>query len=107
MRCLMFYKIVTWRILYLTFLGRECPELTCDVVLRRGMETGVANREERGIARCRTPTLSEFLPLLAQLGGYNSRKSDPPPGPKALWIASRRMMDFAMAWRAFGPTEHI
>lgn len=27
-----FYMIVAWRVLYLTMLGRSCPELPCDVV---------------------------------------------------------------------------
>ena len=41
--------------------------------------------------------------MLAELGGYNGRKDDAPPGPKALWIAIRRMSDFALAWQSFGP----
>ncbi|MCA8996527.1 MAG: hypothetical protein KDA80_06075, partial [Planctomycetaceae bacterium] len=31
-RALMFYQVIAWRILYVTFLGRECPDLPCDVV---------------------------------------------------------------------------
>jgi Transposase Tn5 dimerisation domain len=29
---LAFYLIIAWRVLYLTLLGRTCPELPCDVV---------------------------------------------------------------------------
>ena len=29
---LAFYMMVAWRVLYLTMLGRECPELSCEVV---------------------------------------------------------------------------
>jgi hypothetical protein len=28
--CLAFYKIIAWRIMYLTYLNRECPTLPCD-----------------------------------------------------------------------------
>ncbi|MCA9078116.1 MAG: IS4 family transposase, partial [Planctomycetaceae bacterium] len=31
-RAPMFYQVIAWRIPYLTFLGRECPDLPCDVV---------------------------------------------------------------------------
>ena len=30
--CLAFYKIIAWRIMYLTHLNRECPELPCNVL---------------------------------------------------------------------------
>ncbi len=107
MRCLMFYKIVTWRILYLTFLGRECPELPCDVVFADEEWKSVWRIVKKEELPSSAPSLAEFIPILAQLGGYNGRKSDPPPGPEALSRAVRRMMDFALAWQAFGPTEHI
>ena len=29
---LAFYMIIAWRVLFLTMLGRECPEMPCDVV---------------------------------------------------------------------------
>jgi len=41
--------------------------------------------------------------MLAQLGGYNNRTTDGPPGPQAIWIGIRRMTDFALAWQTFGP----
>ena len=30
--CLAFYKIIAWRVLYLTYLNRECPSLPCTAV---------------------------------------------------------------------------
>ena len=49
------------------------------------------------------PRLGDFLPLVAQLGGYNRRANDPPPGPQAIWVGLRRTVDFGLAWDAFGP----
>jgi len=43
--------------------------------------------------------------MLAELGGYNNRSSDPPPGPQAIWVGIRRMADYAIAWNAFGPKD--
>ncbi|PQO41958.1 IS4 family transposase, partial [Blastopirellula marina] len=51
------------------------------------------------------PPLVKFIPVLAELGGYNNRNSDTPPGPKPLWIAIRRMHDFAQAWEVFHTDE--
>ena len=51
------------------------------------------------------PPLSVFIPMLAELGGYNNRSSDHPPGPQAIWVGIRRMTDFAIAWTAFGPKD--
>ena len=30
--CLMFYKVIAWRVMYVTFLGRHCPEIPCDTI---------------------------------------------------------------------------
>jgi Transposase DNA-binding/Transposase Tn5 dimerisation domain len=101
--CLMLYKIVAWRVLYATMLGRECPTLACDVIF--------AEHEWKSVWTITTdtrppesaPSLQEFLTLLATLGGYNNRQQDGPPGPQAVWSGMRRMHDFALAWTKFGP----
>jgi hypothetical protein len=102
-RCLMLYKIIAWRIMYLTFLGRECPELPCDQMFADCEWKPVWKIVSDDPLPEEPPTLSEFIPMLAQLGGYNNRKHDHPPGPQAIWVGIRRMTDFALAWNAFGP----
>lgn len=103
-RALMFYKVIAWRILFVTFLGRECPELPCDVVFSEAEWKSVWKIVEETEPPKTAPELSQFIPMLAQLGGYNARKHDGPPGMEAIWRGTRRMMDFALAWRAFGPS---
>ena len=103
--CLAFYKIIAWRIMYLTYFNRECPTLPCDVVF--------ADCEWKSVSRVVTskelpvtpPTLSEFMKLLTQLGGYNNRKTESPAGPQPVWVGIRRMTDFATAWLKFGPGD--
>lgn len=102
---LAFYHIIAWRVMYLTFLGRECPKLACDVVFDQAEWKAVWKIVESDPLPATAPTLAEFLPVLAQLGGYNRRNHDPPPGPETLWRALRRMTDFALAWQTFGPDE--
>ena len=103
--CLAFYKIVAWRVLQLTHLHRECPTLPCTAVFDDAEWKSVWRITTRKALPKAVPSLAEFVPLLASLGGYNCRAGDPPPGPQALWIGIRRMTDFALAWLAFGPQE--
>ena len=101
--CLAFYKIIAWRVMYLTYLNRECPTLPCTAVFDESEWKSVWRVTTKQELPKNPPTLSEFMPLLAQLGGHNNRPKEPPPGPQAIWVGIRRMTDFAIAWLAFGP----
>jgi hypothetical protein len=102
--CLAFYQIIAWRVLSLTHLNREYPSLPCTAVF--------ADHEWQPAWRVTTkqelpdkvPKLSEFIRLLASLGGYNNRRTEAPPGPQPILVGIRRMSDFAQAWQSFGPT---
>ncbi len=102
-KCLMFYKIIAWRLMYVTYLGRECPELPCDVLFAeeewKPVWKIVSDEPIPEVA----PPLSVFIPMIAELGGYNNRKKDGPPGPQSIWIGLRRMTDFSLGWTTFGP----
>ena len=106
-RCLMLYRIIAWRVMYLTMLGRHCPKLSCEVLFTEDewMPVWKITRPDEPLPES-PPELGAFLLLLGELGGHNGRVDDGPPGPQALWIGIRRMTDFALAWRAFGPQKH-
>ena len=106
-RCLAFYKIIAWRVMYLTYLNRECPSLPCTAVFDESEWKSVWCVTSRQELPETPPTLSEFVALLAQLGGYNNRRTEPPPGPQTIWVAIRRMTDFATAWLSFGPNNEL
>lgn len=99
--CLAFYKIIAWRILYLTHLNRECPDLPCDVVFDQEEWEPVWQIVKKEAPPRRAPLLGEFIKLVAELGGYNNRPKEPPPGPQTIWMGLRRMVDFTLAWQAF------
>ena len=101
--CLAFYKIIAWRIMYLTYLNRECPTLPCDVLFDDCEWKPVWRVVTQTELPQTPPTLSEFMSLLTQLGGYNNRKTERPPGPQPVWVGIRRMTDLATAWMTFGP----
>lgn len=105
--CLAFYKIIAWRIIYLTYLNRTTPNLPCTAVFDDCEWKSVWTVAKKKPLPERPPTLGEFVPVLASLAGYNNRRSDPPPGPQVLWTATRRMLDFAIAWLNFGPGASV
>lgn len=113
------YMIVAWRILYLTHLGRQCPELPCGAVFEeaewksvvavdRAAQNKKAKRsklEGRGGGKVVEPTLGEMVLLVARQGGYLGRKHDGPPGAQVMWQGLERVRNFATAWKAFGDPD--
>jgi hypothetical protein len=98
------YLIVAWRLLYVLRLGRECPELPCDLVFEESEWKPVVVVLKGHAALAQKPTLGEMVLLIAQLGGYLPRKHGPPPGMKSMWIGFMRAADFALCWDQFGPS---
>src|SRR5207248_3341929 len=104
--CLMLYKIVAWRVLYVMMLGREVPDLPCEVVFAAHEWKPVWRVTQKTPVPAQPPKLGEFVQLLGRLGGHKGRKGDGAPGAETLWRGIRRMTDFALAWQAFGPEHH-
>jgi hypothetical protein len=101
--CLAFYQIIAWRVLYVTYLNRTCPNLPCTAVFADSEWKSVWRVVTKKPLPTQVPPLQEIMPLISQLGGYNNRPHEPPPGPQPIWVGLRRMLDFATAWIAFGP----
>jgi hypothetical protein len=97
---LMIYAVIAWRILYLTHLGRQCPDLPCGSVFEEAEWKSacavVKRKKDAG-----EPSLSEFIGIVGKLGGHLGRKSDGAPGPQSFWQGLTRVRDFACAWQAF------
>ena len=55
-----------------------------------------------GALPTKPPILSEFIILIAILGGYLNRKNDPPPGPTVMWRGYNKMQTLTDAWESFG-----
>jgi hypothetical protein len=100
--CLAMYAIVAWRVLYLTYLNRTCPTLPCTTVFTKSEWKAVWLVVAKKPLPLKPPELAEMMRLITQLGGYNNRAGEAPPGPQPIWIGLRRMADFAQAWQTFG-----
>ena len=101
--CLAIYMIVAWRVLYATMLGRECPEMSCEVIFSEAEWKSVWTVQKQEPLPKQVPSLGVFLKLVGQLGGHTGQRWDGPLGPKRLWIGLQRTTDFGHAWRLFGP----
>ena len=76
--------VIAWRIMLMTLLGRETPELPAEVLFSDiELRTLRAYAKKKGI---KPPILlGEAVILVAKIGGYLDRKNDPPPGHQILW----------------------
>jgi hypothetical protein len=99
------YMIVAWRVLYLTKLGRVCPDLPCDAVFEEAEWKSLVAIAWGRPALAHKPTLNEMILLIAQQGGHRGRKCDGPPGPQVMWLGLMSLRHFAAAWKAFGPSD--
>jgi len=103
--CLAMYMIAAWRVLHVLMVGRQCPELSCEVVFSETEWKAVYVIAKRAPLPQQPPALEVMIPMIAEMGGYLGRKGDGPPGPQTMWIGMQRMRDFAAAWNAFGPAQ--
>lgn len=100
------YMIIAWRIQSIVMLGRAYPDLPCDVVFDDlEWRTAFVIRHHRPPTT--PPRLADMITIIASFGGYLARKSDPPPGPKAIWIGLQRLRDFVVARTAFDQINRI
>jgi hypothetical protein len=97
---LAFYMIIAWRVLFLTMLGRECPEMPCDVVFDEAEWQAVYLVTQRQPPPDTPPSLECMVRMIATLGGFLDRKCDGFPGPQTLWIGLQRAADFVLALEA-------
>jgi hypothetical protein len=97
---LAFYMIIAWRVLYLTMLGRDCPEMPCNTVFADEEWKAVYLVTQRQSPPEQPPSLDTMVRMVATLGGFLNRKSDGFPGPKTLWIGLQRVPDFVLALEA-------
>jgi hypothetical protein len=91
------YMIIAWRVLHLTMLGRECPEMPCDPVFSDEEWKAVYLVTERKPPPDEPPSLDTMVRMVAGLGGFLNRKRDGFPGPQTIWIGLQRAADFVLA----------
>lgn len=103
-RCLALYSVIAWRILYATMLARVVPDLACTVVLDEDEWQALYCRIHRvAVAPPKPPTLRQAVRWIAQLGGFQGRKSDGEPGVTVLWKGFQHLVDVTAMYRIMRP----
>jgi hypothetical protein len=98
--CLALYMIVAWRVLFVTMLGRTCPDMDCEAVFTPAEWQAAYIVAHHCPPPATPPRLADMVVLIATLGGYLNRKHDSPPGPKTIWLGLQRVREFVIALQA-------
>jgi hypothetical protein len=93
----LFFCILSWRIFWMTMLNRALPSEipVCALTLAEiSVIDQIAMRAGRTPAQI--PKLTDYLCEIARLGGYLTRRHDPPPGNMIMWRGWSRLMDIQL-----------
>jgi hypothetical protein len=98
--CLAIDMVVGWRIVRLTKLGREVPEVPCTVYFEEAQwKALVAFVTKNPVPPEKPPTLREATRMMAiGLGGFLGRVSDGEPGTETIWRGLQRLDDITAMW---------
>jgi len=77
------FSILAYRILYLTYIQRESPDLKATEVITS--EECNALKKLNDIENEKELTISEAVRYISRLGGFLNRKGDKHPGVKVMW----------------------
>jgi len=102
LNCLTFYSVVAWRLMYVCHLGRECPEIDCEVIFEPSEWKSVFVILGEDLPSEGNPSLNTVVRMIARLGGFIDRPKNH-PGTQTLWIGLQRSYDLSNAWNTFGP----
>lgn len=100
--CLAIDLVVAWRIMHLSKLGREHPDVPCTLYFSdtewKALLTFVNRNPE---LPAEPPSLREATRLVASLGGFLGRKCDGEPGTQTLWLGLQRLDDITAMYELF------
>jgi hypothetical protein len=98
--CLAIDMVVAWRILHLTKLGREHPDVPCTVYFNEMEWKALLTYVNRSaVLPSEPPTLRQATRMVASLGGFLGRKCDGEPGTQTLWLGLQRLDDLTAMYR--------
>lgn len=102
LNCLAVYLIISWKVMYLCRLGRECPDISCELIFEPSEWKSVYMTVRKKEPPTTPPSLNEMVRMIASLGGYVIRPKTH-PGTQTLWFGLQRVHDLSTAWETFGP----
>lgn len=104
-KLILMYSIISCRILYMTYLARENPELSCEAVFEEEewkVLYQMANKASNYPSKA--PSIKEAVSYLAKLGGFLGRKGDGDPGVKVIWRGLKELNTVLQHYKYIYPT---
>jgi hypothetical protein len=101
------YCIVAWRVFWMCMINRTSPQTPAAVVFTETERRLLDHVDRKASASASAAadadaapkkTVSDYLYAVARLGGYLSRKNDPPPGNMVLWRGFIRLVDIHLGY---------
>lgn len=85
-RCITLYSIVAWRLLWMSRVGKDTPNLPCTLVFadHEWKILYAVTHDTKEVPK-ETPAIRDAIRWMAQLGGFLARKSDGEPGITTVW----------------------
>lgn len=94
--------IVAWRVEYLKGAARHDGEASCEKYFSaEAWQPAYYVWTDGGDLPSEPPTIRDFMLMIAELGGWQRKKSQGPPGSMTIWRGIRRMEAYADAFQAF------
>ncbi len=98
------FFIIAWRINYLSRISKVNPNLPCTVVFsEKEWKAAYAAIKKNTHVPSVVPTIQEMIIIIARLGGYLNRRSDPAPGAQVIWRGLEYLRNFMDAWELLQP----
>lgn len=102
-RAIAMHAVIAWRIMGMTLLGRETPQLPAEVLFS-DIEITVLVAFARTRPHLAPPDrLGNAVLALATLGGYMARKNDGPPGHQVMWQGMIALHYMCAGWALAHP----
>lgn len=94
--------ILSWRIQWITMLNRYYPLLNPNLAFSE-KEIAIMNLYFKKSGAY----LGDYIVLLARLGGYLNRKSDPPPGNNVIWRGIEKLSEMLIGFELTSVRDNI
>ena len=97
-RAVAIYLVISWRVMLMTLLGRQVPEMPAEVLFS-DIEMAVITAYANSRRDIKTPQcLGDAVELVARLGGYQARKNDLPAGHQVIWVGYSELRSMSKGW---------
>jgi hypothetical protein len=94
------YSISAMRIMQLVYTSRQIPNVSCELVMTKEQWIVLYMLIHKSPKIPESPpSLAEAVRWIGKMGGHLGRKSDGPPGLKAVWTGYRRLIDAVSSYQ--------